>query len=159
MAPRALMCPHYTSGRVVSTSALCATFPDMRCPPPSSSAREGKRKRWRRLKNPSTPRAGVLITAVNLERRQQLSGNGKRHSAGPQLYNQRKMRAWPRVCTQNMDTWVVHSRKGYGNHFPQNEWFGVYICDRIHTKKAQRWTARVTEISFQAQGRNTEIKV
>ena len=39
------------------------------------------------LTNPSTSRAGVLITAVNLESRQQLSVKGKRHSAGPQLYN------------------------------------------------------------------------
>ena len=39
------------------------------------------------LRNPSTSRAGVLISPVNLESRQQLSVKGQRDSTGPQLYN------------------------------------------------------------------------
>ena len=47
----------------------------------------------------------------------------------------RKTRAEPRASKRNVDMWVLPSRKGYRNHLHQNEWFGVYICDRILYKK------------------------
>ena len=48
------------------------------------------------------------------------------------------MHARPHVYKEKKDTWVVHSRKSYRNHFHQNEWFGVYICDRILYKKCTK---------------------
>ena len=56
------------------------------------------------LTNPNTSWAGVLISPVNLESRQQLSVKGKRHSAGPQLYNPEED-----VCTAT----CVQAEKGH----------------------------------------------
>ena len=89
------------------------------------------------LRNPSTSRAGVLISPVNLESRQQLSVKGQRHSAGPQLYNPEED-ACTATRVQAEYGHVGCSRGKSRNHFHQNEWFGVYICNIILHKKCTK---------------------